>query len=428
MIDITLIITASLVLILQIVMLLRKPESNDRDLNDLEKDLLEQFSLIREEARKSSKEDREELSGNLQRYQDAVLKRITESSGSQKEQLETFTKQLSQLTEGNEKRLDKMRTTLENKVKELQEGNEKKLDEMRKIVDEKLQETLQKRIGESFKLVSDNLERVQKGLGEMQNLATSVGGLKRVLEDVRARGAWGEIQLGSLLNEILVNEQYEENIATVPGSAQRVEFAIKLPGQDDENPVWLPVDAKFPLEKYSQVLEAYNSTDSSDIGEKIKELSNAVRKSAKDISEKYISPPYTTNFAIMFLPVEGLYAEVLRIPGLAEKLQHDYRVVLAGPTTLAALLNSLQMGFRTLAIEKRSGEVWKLLGAVRTEFGKFGDMLDKVDKNLETAANNLRKVTGKTTTIKRKLKDVQELPANETAGMLGDSTDEDIHD
>ncbi len=414
-----------IILILQLINMIILNKSSRASANaELKKYLMDQFTQIRDESRKSSKENREELSGNLQLYQDAVLKRMSESSGYQKEQLETFTKLLAQLTEGNEKKLEQMRTTIECKVRELQEGNEKKLDEMRRIVDEKLQETLQKRIGESFKLVSDNLERVQKGLGEMQNLATSVGGLKRVLEDVRARGAWGEIQLGSLLEELLIKDQYEENVVTKPGSSQRVEFALKLPGYDEETPVRLPIDAKFPLEKYSQVLEAYNNADNAALDESIKELANAVKKSAKDISEKYISPPDTTNFAIMFLPIEGLYAEVLRIPGLVEKLQHDFRVVVSGPTTLAALLNSLQMGFRTLAIEKRSGEVWKLLGAVRTDFDKFGEMLDKVDKNLQAAGNNLRAVTGKTSTIKRKLKDVQELPVNEAAGMLGDGEDD----
>lgn len=365
------------------------------------------------------RENREELTRSVLDFQDSILRRLSESAEGQKGQLDTFTKQLHTLTDSNEQRLLRMRETLERKISNLQEGNEKKLEEMRKVVEEKLQETLRKRIGESFQMVSENLERVQKGLGEMQALAASVGDLKKVLDNVKTRGTWGEIQLGRLLEEILTKDQYETNVETRPDSNQRVEFAILLPGREKDRHIYLPVDAKFPLEAYQGLLDAYESSDSDTIRVRRKELETAVKKSARDISEKYLSPPETTDFGLMYLPLESLYAEVMSIGGLSEFIQREYRVAASGPSTITALLNSLQMGFKTLAIEKRSSEVWGLLGAVKTEFGKFEGMIQSARKSLHAADNHLKSMGSKSRTIQRKLKDVEELPAKDTAALLG---------
>ena len=316
--------------------------------------------------------------------------------------------------------MDKMRETVEQRLKALQEDNAKKLEKMRLTVDEKLHKTLETRLGESFKLVSDRLEKVQKGLGEMQALASGVGDLKRVLTNVKTRGTWGEIQLGNLLEQILTPEQFESNVQVKKGSGERVEYAIKLPGKDDspDEVVWLPIDAKFPQEHYQRLLDAQEKADPVAAELAAKQLENRIKNSAKEIRDKYINPPNTTDFAIMFLPTEGLYAEVLRRPGLASGLQLDCRVTIAGPTTLAALLNSLQMGFRTLAIQQRSSEVWNVLAAVKAEFGKFGDILNRVYKQLGTARTTIETATRKTRTIERRLGKVQELPTEETTDLL----------
>ncbi|HEY3600781.1 MAG TPA: DNA recombination protein RmuC [Chthoniobacterales bacterium] len=308
--------------------------------------------------------------------------------------------------------LETVRSVVDLRLKQLQEDNAQQIEKMRATVDEKLQGTLEKRLGESFQLVSDRLERVHQGLGAMQQLASDVGGLQRVLTNVKTRGGWGEVQLGSLLEQLLTPEQFARNVKTREGSAENVDFAIKLPGDENGVPVWLPIDAKFPVEDYQRLIAAQENSDAFATDEAMKGLETQLRKSAKDICAKYINPPKTTDFALMFLPTEGLYAEAIRRIGLVEQVQRECKVVFAGPTTLAALLNSLQMGFRTLAIQRRSSEVWHLLAAVKTEFGKFGEMLDAVKKRLDQAATDMDKVAVRSRAITRKLRDVEELPSN----------------
>ncbi len=354
-----------------------------------------------------------EQAGRTQRDQqfaqltDSMLKRMLEIATMQKQQMDSFGKQLHQLTVQNDQRMQELRNVLEKRLHALQEDNSQKLEKMRATVDEKLHATLEKRLGDSFKVVSDRLESVHKGLGEMQTLASGVGDLKRVLTNVKTRGTWGEVQLGQLLDQILAPRQFEQNVAIKPNTNDRVEYALILPGKDDDDShVWLPIDSKFPQEPYLRLLDAQEQADVDAVKESLKELESQIKLSARTIHDKYIDPPHTTDFAILFLPVEGLYAEVLRIPNIVEVLQQKYRIILAGPTTLAALLNSLQMGFRTLAIEKRSSEVWQLLGTVKTEFGKFGDILDKTQKKLQEAGNTIETASRKTRTIERRLRDV----------------------
>jgi DNA recombination protein RmuC len=310
------------------------------------------------------------------------------------------------------KSLESVRSIVDLRLKQLQEDNSKQIDKMRATVDEKLQGTLEKRLGESFKLVSDRLEQVHQGLGAMQQLASDVGGLQKVLTNVRARGGWGEVQLGALLEQVLTPEQFARNVKTRDESNENVEFAIKLPGEENGTPVWLPIDAKFPTEDYHRLLGAQEKGDLVAIDEAMKSLETQLKKCAKDICQKYINPPKTTDFALMFLPTEGLYAEAIRRVGLAEQVQRDCRVVFAGPTTLVALLNSLQMGFRTLAIQKRSSEVWNLLAGVKTEFGKFGETLSAVKEKIDQASRKMEDVDVRSRAIKRKLRDVEELPSN----------------
>jgi DNA recombination protein RmuC len=336
-----------------------------------------------------------------------------------------MSQQTGQFTESNAQRMNEIRQTLETRLKDLQAENSRKLDEMRHIVDEKLQKTLEQRLGESFKQVSERLEQVHKGLGEMQSLASGVGDLKRVLTNVKTRGIFGEVQLGALLEQVLTPEQYAANIATRAGSNDRVEFAVKLPGRDDAGPVWLPIDAKFPREDYERLLDAQERADRDAADAAAAALESRIRLEAKTIAAKYLAPPQTTDFALLFLPTEGLYAEVLRRPGLMEALQREHRVTVTGPTNLLAFLNSLQMGFRTLAIEKRSSEVWRVLGAVKTEFGKFGEVLDKVRKKLDEATNQLDSTGVRTRAITRTLKGVQELPGAEAEQLLPPAEDED---
>jgi DNA recombination protein RmuC len=351
----------------------------------------EEIALNREETARNSKDAREELSRYLKDSSDSLLKRMTENAGMQKDQLDFFSKLLGDMTKLHEEKFNAMRRTLENQLRSLQEDNSRKLDQMRVIVDEKLQSTLEARLGESFKQVSERLEQVYKGLGEMRSLATGVGDLKKVLTNVKTRGTWGEIQLGNILEQILTPDQYGINVATKKNSNDRVEFAIKLPGQsaDKEQIVWMPIDSKFPQEDYQRLIDAQEAADKELAGRSMKNLEIRIKAEARNIKEKYLDPPNTTDFGIMFLPVEGLYAEVLRMPGLCDFLQREYRINVTGPTTLAALLNSLHMGFRTLAIEKRSSEVWELLGAVKTEFGRFGEVLAKTKKKLKEATSTI---------------------------------------
>jgi len=326
------------------------------------------------------------------------------------------------------KSLESVRSIVDLRLTQLQEDNSKQIDKMRATVDEKLQGTLEKRLGESFKLVSDRLEQVHQGLGAMQQLASDVGGLQRVLTNVKTRGGWGEVQLGALLEQVLTPDQFARNVKTRDESAENVEFAIKLPGDENGAPVWLPIDAKFPTEDYHRLIAAQEQGDTNAVEESMKSLEAQLKRSAKDICQKYINPPKTTDFALMFLPTEGLYAEAIRRVGLVEQVQRDCRVVFAGPTTLAALLNSLQMGFRTLAIQKRSSEVWNLLAVVKSEFGKFGEALSGVKEKLDQAARKIEDVDVRSRAITRKLRDVEELPSNPQpllGDLLGSSDAED---
>ena len=333
---------------------------------------------------------------------------------------DTLNQTLATLTESNALRMAEVRATLETKIKDLQVDNGTRLEEMRKTVDEKLHATLEQRLGESFKLVSDRLEKVHQGLGEMQQLAIGVGDLKRVLTNVKTRGTWGEVQLEMLLEQVLTVDQYAKNVETVPGSGARVEFAIKLPGKDHGvTPVWMPIDAKFPKEQYERLVDSAERADADGVASAGRELEKAIRGEAKTIAEKYLSPPLTTDFAILFLPTEGLYAEVMRRPGLADELQRLHRVSIAGPSTLSALLNSLQMGFRTLALEQRSSEVWQVLGAVKTEFGKFGEVLTATRVALERAAKNIESAEVRSRQMTRKLKSVEALPTEVAQQLLG---------
>jgi DNA recombination protein RmuC len=338
------------------------------------------------------------------------------------ESLRTFTAALdariAELARNNESRLGEMRTTLESQLQKLQADNAAKLEQMRATVDEKLQSTLETRLGESFRLVSERLEQVQRGLGEMQQLATGVGDLKRVLTNVKTRGIFGEVQLGALLEQVLTTEQYDSNVATVPGSSERVEFAVRLPGSEAGRIVRLPIDAKFPREDYERLLDAQDRVDPDAVAAAAAALERRIRDEAKKIRDKYVAPPHTTDFALLFLPAEGLYAEALRRPGLFEALQRDFRITLVGPTTLLAVLNSLQMGFRTLAIEQRSSEVWQLLGAVKTEFAKFGDVLDNVKDKLDKASRQIEQTGVRTRAIQRQLRGVEALPADTSQRLL----------
>ena len=374
----------------------------------------------REEARSAAKELREEVSGGLRSTSDTLSKTLESMGKVRQTQLEGMTKQLKELSDSNQGALDRIRTTFDSRVKELQEGNEKKLDEMRKTVDEKLHDTLEKRLGESFKLVSDRLEAVHKGLGEMQHLATGVGDLKRVLTNVKARGTWAEVQLGAILEQILTPEQYEKNVQVKDDSAERVEYAVRLPGprEDPAACVWLPIDSKFPQEDYIRLQEAAERADPDAVQRAADDLARTIRAAARDIHDKYVNPPSTTDFGIMFLATEGLHAEVLRQPALVEDLQQRYRVVVAGPTTLAAILSSLRMGFQTLAIEQRAVEVWRVLGAIKTEFGKFGDVLDKVKRQLNTATRTIEETGMRSLAMRRRLRSVEQLPEAEASAIL----------
>ena len=397
-------------------------DSLERGLERTERELRDEMARGRQEAANSARGDREEHVQALDRLATALAGQVGQLSTLQGQQLEAFAQQLSRLTQSNEQRFEQLRQSVEARLSAIQADNAGKLEEMRRTVDEKLHATLEQRLGDSFRLVSERLELVHKGLGEMQTLAAGVGDLKKVLTNVKTRGTWGEVQLAALLEQVLAAEQYDSNVATRPGSAERVEFAIRLPGQGgsaDERPVWLPIDAKFPVEDYQRLVDAQERADPAAVEGAAKALEMRLRDEARKIRDKYVEPPHTTDFAILYLPTEGLYAEALRRPGLAEALQRDCRISLAGPTTLAALLNSLQMGFRTLAIEKRSSEVWAVLGAVKTEFGKFGDALESTRKKLELATRSIESAGVRTRQIERRLKGVEALPLAEAQARLG---------
>lgn len=363
---------------------------------------------LREGFTRTGQELREEINQSLVRLGEQQRESAKTAAEAQRERLAAF-----------EARLDKLTSALGDQFGKLREENAQRLEEMRKTVDEKLQSTLEKRLGESFTQVSERLEAVHKGLGEMQQLATGVGDLKRVLTNVKSRGTWGEVQLGQLLADMLTPDQYDSNVAVKPGSAERVEFAIRLPGRDEgDSTIWLPIDAKFPKEDYERLLTASEAGDPEAVELAVKGLETRVLAEAKSIASRYLAPPHTTDFGILYLPTEGLYAEVTRRMGLTERIQREHRVVVAGPNTFSALLNSLQMGFRTLAIQKRSGEVWQILGAVKTEFGKFGETLEKVKKKLQEASNHMDQVDRRSRVMSRKLRDVEALPANSSAPLI----------
>lgn len=378
---------AALAVVLLLVHLLRVRPSTGGDPDVARRELRDELRSAREEARLSARELREEVTKSID---------ATQAS------------------------LDRVRVTLDQRVRELQEGNERKLDEMRRTVDEKLHDTLEKRLGESFKLVSDRLDTVHKGLGEMQQLATGVGDLKRVLTNVKARGTWAEVQLGAILEQVLTPEQYGKNVCIRPDTAERVEFAVRLPGplDDPTTCVWLPIDSKFPQEDWLRLQDASDQGDVAAVQAASDALIRTVRGSAKEIHDKYVHPPASTDFAIMFLATEGLFAEVLRHPSVVSDLQQQYRVVVAGPTTLAAILTSLRMGFQTLVVEQRAAEVWRVLGAVKTEFGKFGDVLDKVQRQLTTASRTIEETGQRSRAMEKKLRSAERLPEAEAAMVL----------
>ncbi len=399
----TMMIVMTILLIMSLVMtgllLTRKNDTSifdnsfksiERNQGNLEKTLRDEMSRNRDEFDRSARQDREEVTRNLSAFQ----------------------KSIEQLTQRNEEKLEKIRDVVEQRLQVIQNDNSQKLEQMRLTVDEKLHATLEKRLGESFQLVSDRLEKVHQGLGEMQTLASGVGDLKKVLTNVKTRGTWGEVQLGNLLEQILTADQYEKNFVTKKGSRDPVEYVIKFPGRNDK-PLYLPIDAKFPTQDYERLQEAQEKGDLVLVEDASKAIENRIKFEAKNIRDKYLEPPSTTDFGILFLPTEGLYAEVLRRPGLADQLRNEFKVLVTGPTTIAALLNSLQMGFRRLAVEKRASEVWTLLGTIKTEFGKFGEILDSTQKKLQEASNTIERASQKSRNIERKLKGVEGLTSNQ---------------
>ena len=465
MLLIVLVVAVLLVIVLQVIALLRGDAGLGPRLDALKDDGERLQRSLRDEQRSG----REELQQGFDRFRGHVVEQLGGMSQQQIERIDGFGQRLNLLTErtdnglqslsqrltedarksreevtlslnrfgeqqqqrlaalgaDHEKRMGEVRATLEAKLGAIQQDNAAKLEQMRATVDEKLQSTLETRLGQSFQLVSERLEAVQRGLGEMQNLAVGVGDLKRVLNNVKQRGIFGEAQLGALLEDLLTAEQYASNVVTVPGSNERVEYAIRMPGQNEGESVYLPIDSKFPVEDYQRLLEAQDAADADAAAAAGRALEVRIREEAKRIKSKYVAPPHTTDFAVLFLPTEGLYAEVLRRPGLFEALQRDHRVTVAGPTTLSALLNSLQMGFRTLAIAKRSSEVWKLLGAVKNEFGKFGLVLEKAERQLNTVSKSIIEAGKKTRTIEKKLRGVESLSGEDSTLLLGNALTDD---
>ncbi|SMP60430.1 DNA recombination protein RmuC [Anoxynatronum buryatiense] len=391
-------------LLLLVLVLRQKPASHKEELEKL----LRKSEVLEQQSQRMERQMKEELEKNREAF-----------SRNEKEARRELTDSLRQFESVTERRMERIREVMEQKMTQLQQDNNTRLEEMRATVDEKLHKTLEHRLGESFKQVSERLEQVHQGLGEMQTLAAGVGDLKKVLTNVKTRGTLGEYQLENLLEQLMTSDQYGKNVATRPGSNERVEFAVKMPGRSQEDiPVWLPVDAKFPTEDYQQLLEAYEVGDATVIDQCRKKLVQRMKTEAKNIRDKYVEPPHTTDFGILFLPFEGLYAEVLRLD-LFEVLQREYKVMIAGPTTLAAFLNSLQMGFRTLAIEKRSSEVWELLGAVKSEFGKFAGILEKTRQKLDEAGKVIDTAGVRTRAIERRLREVEALPAEAGEKLLG---------
>jgi DNA recombination protein RmuC len=378
----------------------------------LEREFRVELAVARNEAAQHAQSTRAEIAASFGQFTQLLHDQLRTIAQGQSERL-------SSLTQSNERRLEAVRTTLEQRLDVLRSDNAAKLEQMRATVDEKLHATLEQRLGESFRLVSERLEQVHQGLGDMKNLAAGVGDLKRVLTNVKTRGTWGEVQLAALLGEVLAPQQFEANVETVPGSNRRVEFAIRFPGRgDDGMPCWLPVDAKFPLDDWQRLQEALERADAVAADAARKSLAEFLKLQARTIQASYVAPPHTTDFAILFLPTEGLYAEVMSRPGFAETLQREHRIVITGPTNFVALLNSLQMGFRTLAIEKRSSEVWKVLSGVKTEFSKFGEALSATRKKLEEASSTIGKAEVRTRAIERTLRDVEVLPATEGDRVL----------
>ncbi len=396
-----------------------------KQLSELVKLFDEKTKNLLEQSEKSAKENRTEQVNSLKSFEDKFTQNVKDFNDLQKQKFDDLVNRQENIRKATEDRLREIRETVEGKLKAMQDDNSKKLEEMRKTVDEKLQETVEKRFNESFKMISERLEQVHKGLGEMQTLASGVGDLKKVLTNVKTRGNLGEIQLGAILEQILSPEQYDQNAAVKEGSQERVEYVIKLPGKsNDDKSLLLPIDSKFPTEDYQRLVDTYDNLanmNPKDVEAINKQFENSVRKNAKDIRDKYINPPVTTDFAIMFVPTEGLYAEILRRTGLFELLRRDLKIVVVGPANLAAFLSSLQMGFKTLAIEKRSSEVWELLGAVKTEFGNFGVVLEKTKKKLQEATNVIDKAGVRSRAIERKLRTVQELPQEQTVALLGEA-------
>ncbi|WBY04064.1 DNA recombination protein RmuC [Ramlibacter tataouinensis] len=422
-----------LALVLLAILLARKPATDN-----LRAELLAASERLERELRREVSESgrgaRQELTQTMATFQRALLEQASQATRTQNSQIDAFAQQLTLLqktvadtlgtqlqglSESNARRLAEVRSTLEVQLAQLQQANAARLDEMRRTVDEKLQATLETRLGESFRQVAERLEQVHKGLGEMQVLAQGVGDLQRVLANVKARGVFGEVQLEALLEQVLTPEQYARQVETRPHSKQRVDFAVKLPGRAGEGaPVWLPIDAKFPREDYERLLEAADRADAAGVDSAGRALEQRIRQEAKSICEYYLCPPHTTDFAILFLPVESLYAEVLRRPGLMDQIQRDHRVTLAGPTTLLALLNSLHMGFRTLALERQASEVWKVLGAVKTEFERYGTWVDRIREQVRKASETLDDAQVRTRQMRRALKAVEALPEEQAQAVL----------
>jgi DNA recombination protein RmuC len=397
-------------------------ESYSNRLAELTKLFDDKTKSLQEQLEKSAKDNRAEQTNSLKSFEDKFTQNVKDFNELQKQKFDDLSNKQDNIKKETENKLKEIRETVENKLTTLQEDNNKKLEEMRKTVDEKLQESINKRFNESFELISKRLEEVQKGLGEMQTLASDVGGLKKVLTNVKTRGTFGEVQLESLLEQIFSPEQYETQVAVTKNGQERVDAVVKLPGQTDDNSaLLLPIDSKFPVEDYQRLYDAYDTGETKEIILGLrKKFEDAVKITAKSIAAKYINPPVTTDFAIMFVPSEGIYAEILRSVELFESLRRDFRITIVGPTNLAAFLSSLQMGFRTLAIQKRTSEVWSILGAVKTEFGKFGDVLDKASNQLQTVAKSITNAGARTRAIERKLRGVESLPQEQSAAMLSD--------
>jgi len=420
------------VILLQLVMLLRGKNGRDDEMRfralqeaqekgmvRLERELREELSRGRREDAEEAFRDRDERAHSSNLLSQTVTTQVGQFGTLQAERLEAFARELNRFSLGLDERFERLKLSVESRLTAIQVDNSAKLEEMRRTVDEKLHATLEQRLGQSFQMVSERLEQVHRGLGEMQTLAAGGRDLKRVLTNVKTRGTWGEVQLSALLEQLLTADQFSANVATRPDTNERVDFAIRLPGKGDGAVVWLPIDAKFPIEDYQRLLDAQDRCDPAAVEEAAKAIEMRLKSEARSIRDKYVSPPHTTDFALLYLPIEGLYAEALRRPGLAEILQRDFRVSLAGPTTLAALLNSLQMGFRTLAIEQRSAEVWAVLGAVKTEFGKFGEALAHTKKKLDEASNSISKAETRTRQLSRRLKEVEALPVGESENLIG---------